>query len=209
MTSTRSRPLDPFYPILDSAEWIARLLPQGLRLVQLRVKDKPAPAIHNEIVEAKRLCDAAGAQLVVNDYWRAAIELGCDYIHLGQEDLDSADIDAIRRHGIRIGISTHDEAELDRALALAPDYVALGPIYFTRLKAMRFEPQGLDKLALWKTRIGATPLIGIGGVSLERAAGVLEAGADVAAVVTDITLNLDPEARTRDWVAATRSYCRV
>ena len=201
-----SAALDPFYPILESADWIERLLPHGVRLVQLRVKDRDAAAVHSEIARAKRLCDAAGAQLVVNDFWRDAIDLGCSYVHLGQEDLDEADVPALRRARIRLGVSTHDDAELSRALTVAPDYVALGPVYFTRLKAMRFEPQGLDKLATWKARIGATPLVGIGGVTLERAPGVLAAGADVAAVVTDITLAADPEARTRAWVAATATF---
>ena len=196
--------LDPFYLIVDSAEWIARLLPHGARLVQLRVKDAPHALVHSEIARAKALCDAAGAVLVVNDYWRDAIALRCDWVHLGQEDLDTADIPAIRRAGLKLGLSTHDEAELDRALALDPDYVALGPIYPTRLKAMRFAPQGLERLAVWKARLGAIPLVGIGGISLERAPGVLAAGADIAAVVTDITLNADPEARTRAWAAATR-----
>ena len=197
--------LDPFYPIVDSADWIARLLRCGAKLVQLRVKEGSPEAVYNEIARAKSLCDAAGAILVVNDFWEAAIALRCTWVHLGQEDLDAADIPAIRRAGLRLGVSTHDEAELERALALSPDTIALGPIYPTRLKAMRFAPQGLDKLAVWKARIGpGIPLVGIGGVTLERAAGVLAAGADIAAVVTDITLADDPEARARAWVAATR-----
>ena len=206
MSAAQNTPLDPFYPVLDSADWIERLLPHGVRLVQLRVKDQPDHVVHNEIARAKGLCAAVGAQLVVNDYWRHAIELGCDYVHLGQEDLDDADVAALRGAGIRIGVSTHDGDELARALTFEPDYVALGPIYFTRLKAMRFDPQGLDRLAAWRKRIGAIPLVGIGGVTLERAAGVLEAGADVAAVVTDITLHPDPDARTRAWVAATAPF---
>ena len=196
--------LDPFYLIVDSAEWIARLLPHGVRLIQLRVKDAPPAVVHNEIARATTLCRAAGAVLVVNDHWREAIASGCHWVHLGQEDLDTADVPVIRRAGLKLGVSTHDEAELDRALALAPDYVALGPIYPTRLKAMRFAPQGLERLAAWKARLGTTPLVGIGGISLDRAPGVLAAGADIAAVVTDITLSDDPEARTRAWVAATR-----
>ena len=103
-------------------------------------------------------------------------------------------------------MSTHDEAELDRALAFRPDYVALGPIYPTILKTMPFAPQGLAKLGHWKRRIGAIPLVGIGGISLERATGVLEAGADIAAVVTDITLNAHPETRTQAWSAETRRF---
>jgi thiamine-phosphate pyrophosphorylase len=196
--------LDPFYPIFDSAAWIARLLPHGVKLVQLRVKDRPKEELRREIAEAKALCDKAGAQLVVNDYWQEAIDLRCDYVHLGQEDLDIADLAAIRRAGIRLGVSTHAEDELARALATQPDYIALGPIYPTILKAMKFAPQGLEKIGQWKKKIGAIPLVAIGGISLDRARGVLEAGADVASVVTDITLNADPERRTRDWVGVTR-----
>ena len=198
--------LDPFYLIVDSADWIERLLPHGVRLVQLRVKDKPASFVHSEIARAKRLCEAAGAQLVVNDFWQEAIELGCDYVHLGQEDLGTANLPALRAAGVRLGLSTHDDAELERALDAGPDYIALGPIYFTRLKAMRFAPQGVARLAVWKQRIGPIPLVGIGGITLDRAAGVLEAGADAAAVVTDITLDADPEARARAWVGATRRF---
>lgn len=197
--------LDRFYPIVDSAAWVARLLPCGARLVQLRIKDSPPDAVAREIAAARDLCRRHGAQLVVNDYWQAAIEAGCDYVHLGQGDLDTADLVAIRRAGIRLGVSTHDDAELDRALTTRPDYVALGPIYPTILKTMPFAPQGLARLREWKARIAGIPLVGIGGVTLDRVRGVLEAGADIAAVVTDITLHADPEARTRAWVAATRA----
>ena len=196
--------LDTFYPIVDSADWIARLLPLGARLIQLRVKDRSDAETRDEIARAKALCAAAGAQLVVNDYWQAAIDLSCDFVHLGQEDLDDADVDAIRGAGIRLGISTHDEAELAWALTYSPDYVALGPIYPTRLKAMRFAPQGLERIGAWKACIGHIPLVAIGGISLDRVAGVRAAGADIVSVVTDITLDADPDARTRAWVAATR-----
>ena len=195
--------LPRFYPVLPSADWLARLLPLGVRLVQLRVKDRPEPETRAEIARARDLCTAAGATLVVNDYWRLAIDEGCDFVHLGQEDLDDADLPAIRRAGLRLGISTHDDAELDRALAARPDYVALGPVYPTILKAMRFGPQGLDRVADWKARIGDLPLVAIGGLTVERAPGVLAAGADSVSVVTDITLNPDPEARTRAWLEAT------
>jgi thiamine-phosphate pyrophosphorylase len=196
--------LDPFYLIVDSAEWIARLLPCGVRLVQLRIKDKPGATIRAEIKKAKALCERHDALLVVNDYWKQAIDAGCDFIHLGQGDLDTADFSAIRRAGLRLGVSTHNEAELSRALETKPDYVALGPVYPTTLKAMAFAPQGLPRLAEWKKKIGDVPLVGIGGVTLERVRAVLEAGADSAAVVTDIARNADPEQRARDWVKATR-----
>ncbi len=196
--------LPRFYPIFDSADWVARMLPLGVKLVQLRVKDRPEAETRGEIRRARDLCAAAGAVLVVNDYWRMAVEEGCGFVHLGQEDLDTADLGAIKGAGLRLGISTHDAGELDRALAAEPDYVALGPVWPTVLKAMRFGPQGLERVAEWKRRVGAVPLVAIGGLTVERAPGAIAAGADVLSVVTDITLNADPEARVRAWLEATR-----
>lgn len=196
--------LDRFYPIFPDAAWIERVLPLGVKLVQLRVKDRSEDETREEIARARAACRDADALLVVNDHWQLAIEEGCDFVHLGQEDLDDADVATIRDAGLRLGISTHDVPELDRALALAPDYVALGPIYATKLKAMRFAPQGLERLAEWRRRIGALPLVAIGGFTLARAEGAFAAGADVVSVVTDITLDPDPEAKVRAWVEATR-----
>jgi len=206
-TSPRGRGelrLDPFYPIVDSAAWVARLTGVGARLVQLRVKDKDAASIQRETREAVVTCAKAGATLVVNDYWRVAIDEGAPWVHLGQTDLDDADTGAIRKAGLRLGVSTHDEAELKRALSLDPDYVALGPIYPTILKAMAFAPQGLDRIGEWKSRIGSIPLVAIGGLNVERGKLCLAAGADIVSVVTDITLHPDPESRAREWIAATR-----
>ncbi|MDF2233018.1 thiamine phosphate synthase [Albimonas sp. CAU 1670] len=196
--------LDRFYPIFDGLPWLERMLPLGVKLVQLRIKDAPEEALDRTIPQALALCRAHGATLVVNDHWRQAIDAGCDWLHLGQEDLDEADLLAIRRAGLKLGVSTHDEAELERALALSPDYVALGPVYPTILKKMKWERQGLGRVAEWKRRIGELPLVAIGGMSVERAAGAFAAGADVVSVVTDITLNEDPEARVRAWIEATR-----
>lgn len=188
------------YPIVDSAQWVSRLLPVGVRLVQLRIKDRPEEVLRSEIREAKVLCERAGAQLIVNDYWQLALDEGCDFVHLGQGDLDTADVPALRRAGVKIGISTHDHAELDRALSYEPDYVALGPIYPTQLKVMPWAPQGLERITEWKRRVSPRPLVAIGGITAERLSGVLAAGADSAAVVTDIVRNPDPEARTREWL---------
>ncbi|UVD59729.1 thiamine phosphate synthase (plasmid) [Rhizobium sp. Pop5] len=196
--------LDPFYLIVDNAAWIERLVPLGVKLVQLRVKERSLPDIRADIKRAKAVCEAHGCQLIVNDYWRLAIEEGCDFVHLGQEDLAAANLAAIRQAGLKLGLSTHDEAELGVALAARPDYIALGPIYPTVLKAMPWAPQGLDRLQDWKSRIGSLPLVAIGGLTVERLAGVFENGADSAAVVTDITRNPDPERRTLEWIAATR-----
>jgi thiamine-phosphate pyrophosphorylase len=188
------------YPIIDSAAWVERLAPSGVRLLQLRVKERTPAWLATEIAHARALCQRHGIQLVVNDHWQLALDAGCDYVHLGQGDLDEADLVALRRAGVRLGISTHDEAELERALALTPHYVALGPIYPTTLKVMPWAPQGLSRIGQWKRRVGELPLVAIGGVTLARLADVLAAGADVAAAVTDIVAAPDPPARTREWL---------
>ncbi|MBJ2151898.1 thiamine phosphate synthase [Paracoccus sp. IB05] len=195
--------LPRFYPIFDSAAWLARMLPLGVRLVQLRVKDRSEDETRLEIRAAQALCRAHQAILVVNDHWQIAIEEGCDWIHLGQEDLETADLEAIRRAGLRLGISTHDEAELARALALGPDYIALGPVWPTILKQMKWHQQGVEKLTDWKARIGDIPLVAIGGLTPARAPEAFAAGADLVSVVTDITLNPDPEAQVRHWLGVT------
>ena len=202
----KSMTLDPFYPIVDSADWARRLVGVGARLIQLRMKDQEDAAVAAEARAALAICREAGATLIVNDHWRIAIEIGAPWVHLGQGDLDAgADVGAIRHAGLKLGVSTHDDSELERALTLKPDYVALGPIYPTILKAMAFAPQGLERIGEWKKRVGALPLVAIGGLNVERAKACLAAGADVVSVVTDITLNPDPEGRARQWIAATRA----
>ena len=197
--------LPRFYQIVDDARWLERFLPLGLKLVQLRIKEQPEAELRAQIRDAIALCQAAGAALVINDYWRIALDLGAEWIHLGQEDLDEADLSAIRAGGLKLGISTHDGPELARALAATPDYVALGPIYPTILKKMRFAPQGLERIGRWKDEIGALPLVAIGGMTVERARGAYKAGADSICVVTDVLLRDDPEARLKEWLEAADS----
>ncbi|ASP22562.1 thiamine-phosphate synthase [Antarctobacter heliothermus] len=192
--------LPRFYPIFDDVAWLRRVLPLGAKLVQLRIKNQPQDALRAQLTEGRDLCRAHGALLVVNDHWQLAIELGCDWVHLGQEDLDGADVPAIRAAGLKLGISTHDKAELARALVLKPDYVALGPIYPTILKKMKWHQQGIEKLSVWKDIVGDIPLVAIGGMSTDRAKGAFDAGADVVAAVTDITLHDDPEGRVTHWL---------
>lgn len=198
--------LDPFYLIVDGAGWIERLAPLGLRLVQLRVKGLGESELRSEIRRAREVCAAHGCQLVVNDYWRLAIEEGCDFVHLGQEDLAEADLPAIRGANLRLGISTHDRPELKTALAAQPAYIALGPVYPTALKQMKWAPQGVGRLAEWKERVPLLPLVAIGGLTPERLPGVFAAGADSAAVATDVLRHADPEARTREWLASTAEW---
>jgi thiamine-phosphate pyrophosphorylase len=194
-------PLARFYAIVDSAAWVQRLTLAGARLVQLRIKEQPSESLRSEIRAAKGICREVGAQLIVNDHWQLALQEGCDFVHLGQGDLDTADVPALRRSNVRVGVSTHDHAELERALALQPDYVALGPIYPTTLKQMPWAPQGLSRITEWKRLVSPLPLVAIGGLTVERAPGVFAAGADSAAVVTDVVRNSDPETRTKEWLA--------
>jgi thiamine-phosphate pyrophosphorylase len=197
--------LDPFYPILPDTDWLARLLPHGIKLVQLRIKDRSESVIRAEIEKAIALCDAYRCQLVINDYWQEAIDAGASFVHLGQEDLAQADLPGIRDAGVKIGVSTHSDAELKAALSAEADYVALGPIYATKLKAMPWKPQGLPRLAEWRAKI-ACPLVAIGGVTLDRAPIVLAAGADSVAVITDIVTSEHPEMRVENWIAATAPW---
>lgn len=197
--------IDPFYLIIDGTHWLDRLLPQGVKLVQLRMKNRSDVELREEIRRAKNLCARHSTTLVINDHWQLAIEEGCDFIHLGQEDLVDADVAAIRRAGCRLGISTHDPAELERALSIKPDYVALGPVYPTTLKQLDWAPQGIARVSEWKKYVGDLPLVAIGGLTLERARAVLDAGADSAAVSTDVLGHADPEARSRAWVSTTRA----
>jgi thiamine-phosphate pyrophosphorylase len=191
---------DPFYPVVDSVAWVKRLTALGVGTVQLRAKDLDDSQALQIVTDALAVTNGTATKLVVNDYWRAAIVAGAKHLHLGQEDLADADLHAIREAGISLGISTHDDEELATALRADPDYVALGPIFPTTLKSMRFAPQGIPKITEWKKRVGPIPLVAIGGIKLEQAAAIFAAGADSIAVVSDVTQHTDPDARVRAWL---------
>ena len=191
---------DRFYPVVDSVAWVARLALLGAGTIQLRAKNLGAADALQTVKDALEVIRGTNAKLVVNDYWRAAIEAGAKHLHLGQEDLAAADVGAIRAAGLSLGISTHDDAELETALHVNPDYVALGPIFPTTLKSMRFAPQGIPKITEWKKRVGEIPLVAIGGIKLEQAREIFAAGADSIAVVSDVTQNPEPDARVRAWL---------
>ena len=199
MTSTRFAPLTGpigFYPVVHDADWVQRLLDWGVRTVQLRIK-----AAGHTSAEIEREVNAAvqagkkvpGAQVFINDHWQLALAAGAYGVHLGQEDLDTADIEALRRAGLRLGLSTHTPAELARAHAVQPSYLAIGPIYPTTLKVMPYGPVGLTQLKAWATQAAPYPVVAIGGISLERIPGVLACGVDGVAVVSAVTLAADPQ----------------
>jgi thiamine-phosphate pyrophosphorylase len=191
---------DRFYPVVDSVAWVARLALLGVGTIQLRAKNLNDADALQIVSDALEIIKGTDAKLVVNDYWRAAIVAGAKHLHLGQEDLADADLNAIREAKLTLGISTHDDKELATALAAKPDYIALGPIFPTTLKSMRFAPQGIPKITEWKMRVGDIPLVAIGGIKLEHASEIFAAGADSIAVVSDVTQNPDPDARVRAWL---------
>src|SRR3954471_3088096 len=191
---------DRFYPVVDSVAWVARLTKLGVGTIQLRAKQLDDAQALQIVSDALEVTKGTPTKLVVNDYWRAAIVAGAKHLHLGQEDLVDADLKAIREAGLSLGISTHDDDELATALRAEPDYIALGPIFPTTLKSMRFAPQGIPKITEWKKRVGDIPLVAIGGIKFEQAADIFAAGADSIAVVSDVTQNADPDARVKQWL---------
>jgi thiamine-phosphate pyrophosphorylase len=191
---------DRFYPVVDTVAWVAQLALLGVGTIQLRAKNLGDSEALQTVSDALEMTKGTTAKLVVNDYWRAAIAAGAKHLHLGQEDLVEADLKAIRDAGLTLGISTHDDEELETALRAKPDYIALGPIFPTTLKSMRFAPQGIPKITEWKKRIGNIPLVAIGGIKLEQAPAIFAAGADSIAVVSDVTQNAEPDARVRAWL---------
>lgn len=182
------------YAIVDSSDWVARVLVEGVRLVQLRIKDAASDVLAREIRKSLASARAAGATLIVNDHWELALELGAHGVHLGQDDLADVDIEALRHAGLLLGISTHSYWEVCRARALRPSYIACGPIHATTLKQMPWIPQGDANLAYWCALLAGTPVVAIGGMDAERAGMAMQAGAWAVAVVGAITRSDDPRA---------------
>jgi thiamine-phosphate diphosphorylase len=184
------------YPIVDSVEWLEKLLPLGVKTIQLRIKNGEKRNLENEIRNAVKLANQFHARLFINDYGELAISCQAYGVHLGQEDLARADIDKIRQAGLRLGISTHSNDEILRAEKLCPSYIAYGPIYSTVSKVMSFKPQGVLALKRVKDSV-SYPLVAIGGINLERISEVLATGVDGIAMISAITHAEDPIAMTR------------
>lgn len=190
------------YPVVDSVEWIERLLKAGVKTLQLRIKDKRDEEVESDVIAAIELGRRFDARLFINDYWQLAIKHQAYGVHLGQEDLETTDLSAIREAGLRLGVSTHDDMEIDVALAARPSYIALGHVFPTQTKQMSSAPQGLAQLARHITRLGDYPTVAIGGISLARAPAVLETGVGSIAVVSAIT-------QAADWRAATEQLLQL
>jgi hydroxymethylpyrimidine kinase/phosphomethylpyrimidine kinase/thiamine-phosphate diphosphorylase len=194
-----------FYPVVDSIDWLRRLLPLGVSTAQLRIKNKNGAKLEREICAAIALGKEYHCRLFINDYWQLAIKHHAYGVHLGQEDIETADMKKISDAGLRLGLSTHCYEEVARAVAAQPSYIAIGPIFHTTLKAMNFAPQGISALARWRQMLRG-PLVAIGGIRLEQAPEILAAGADSIAVVSDVTQNKNPEARTKAWLELFRLH---
>ena len=192
------RPLS-LYPCVDSADWIRRLASVGVTTIQLRNKTLGGEELEREIIQSIQFAESAGCRLFINDHWELAIENGAYGVHLGQEDLDLANVKAIKDAGLRLGISTHCHYEVARAHAYKPSYIAVGPVYHTNTKQMPWVPHDLEGLSYWN-RVLDYPVVGIGGIHQDRVAGVAATGVSGVAMITAITLADDPELVTQQMI---------
>ncbi|MDC0254599.1 PfkB family carbohydrate kinase [Bacteriovoracales bacterium] len=189
------------YPIVDRASWITRLAPYKVNILQLRIKDLEGESLEKEIKKAIELSKKFQIKLFINDFWELALKYNAYGVHLGQEDLENAHLKKIKEKGLKLGLSSHSYEEGAIAKGIYPSYVALGPIYFTQLKAMDFAPQGVEAFKTWK-KLFSCPVVAIGGINLDRLPEVMKANPDIVSVVRDITLSKNPEERTLHWQKA-------
>ena len=192
-----------FYAVVPTADWVERMVKAGADTVQLRCKTLHGDELKREIERCVAACQNSATQLFINDHWREAIAAGAYGVHLGQEDMDTANLAAIATAGLRLGLSTHSVAELDRALSVHPSYVASGAIFPTTTKQMPTAPQGLDKLREYvrQARGTGTPVVAIGGIDLNNAQAVLATGVSSLAVVRAVTEAENPEAVVKAFQA--------
>ncbi|QGO37596.1 thiamine phosphate synthase [Piscirickettsia salmonis] len=181
-----------FYPIVNRSTWIGRVAKSGCKSVQLRIKDLQGHALKDEIKAAIASAHEFNIDLYINDHWQLAIELGAFGVHLGQEDLDKANLQAIYNADLAFGVSTHDKNELARIANLKTSYVAFGPIFKTQSKVLDFSPQGIERLAYWR-KLVQCPLVAIGGINLSNIADVYNTGVDGVAVISLVTAADNPE----------------
>lgn len=189
------------YPVVDSSAWVETLLALGVKTIQLRIKERTA-YLADEIKRSIALAKQYQAILFVNDHWDLALDLGADAVHLGQEDLDSADLHAIHAQGLLLGVSTYCYYEVGRAHALCPSYIAIGPVYPTNSKELAFAAQGIEQLQRWRRTLNY-PLVAIGGISLERAPEVVATGVSGVALISAITAAADPRHATEQLLRIT------
>jgi thiamine-phosphate pyrophosphorylase len=182
------------YAVLPDAQWVGRMALAGVPTVQLRFKSDDPLAIAAEVHAAVQAVQGTPALLFINDHWQAALQAGAYGVHLGQEDLDHADLNALRAAGLRLGVSSHGYAEMLRAAALSPSYIALGAIYATTLKRMVTPPQGPARLAMYARLMHQHATVAIGGIDAQRLPEVLRSGVGSVAVVRALVAAEQPDA---------------
>ena len=194
------------YPIVDRAAWLEQLLPLGITTIQLRVKDLTGTALEKEICAAIAIARRFDARLFINDAWALALQHGAYGVHLGQEDARQADLGALARAGLRLGLSAHNYIELACAHALQPSCLGLGPVFATTTKRMTLPPLGIDGFRRLR-RLAGCPVAAIGGLTPEHVPALRAAGADGFAVVTDLVNAPDPRARAAEWLRLLARAC--
>lgn len=181
------------YAVVPDAQWVAKVLQAGADTVQLRAKQDDRDQLKKEIVAAVNAAQVHSqktshtVRLFINDHWQMAIDAGAYGVHLGQEDLESADLAAIRDAGLRLGVSTHGVAQMQQAHLIRPSYMAIGAIFPTTTKVMTSAPQGLEKLKELAYLMSDYPLVAIGGINVDNARAVLACGVGSIAVVHALT----------------------
>ena len=186
------------YPIVDSFSWVERLLAAGIKMVQLRIKSKRA-GFEKEISDAIACGRRHQACVVINDHWQLAIDHGALVVHLGQDDLNDEALSALSAARIRLGVSSHSEQEIAHALDVNPSYLAIGTVFKSPSKTFSHNPVGTEQLKNL-CKLAEIPIVAIGGITLERAPEVLNAGANGIAVISDITAAENPEQRVNEWL---------
>ena len=186
------------YVIVDSYEWVERLIHAGVKTLQIRIKDRIAEQAEEEIARCIALAKQYQVRLFVDDFWPLAIKYQAYGVHLGQEDLLTADLNAIQQAGLRLGVSTHNQEEVDLVLPLRPSYVALGHIFPTQTKEMPSAPQGVANLAAQVKNLGKMPTVAIGGISASHFPDILATGVGSIAVISAVT-------KAQDWQRAVKN----
>lgn len=181
------------YAVLPDAAWVARMAAAGVPTLQLRFKSDDPGAIAREVRAAVQAVQGSDALLFINDHWQAAMEAGAYGVHLGQEDMDLADLQTIRAAGLRLGLSSHGYAEMLHADSFSPSYIALGAVFPTTLKRMVTAPQGTGRLHAYATLMRDYPLVAIGGIDHSKLPEVLASGVGSVAVVRALVAAEQPE----------------
>lgn len=193
------------YPVVDSVDWVKWLLPIGVTSIQLRIKNKHGIELEHEISESIKIAKEYDARLFINDYWEIALKHDAYGVHLGQEDINTADINLIRNAGLRLGISTHNEDEIARAYALKPSYLACGPVYPTTSKIMPHQPLGIHQLKEYQQSLNY-PIVAIGGIAMHNIKNVLATSVNGIALISAITKAHDPIHATQQLLKAVSQY---